>query len=201
VDPDGLIHAVSPGSAWIVGHLGSLRDSASVRVLSPAASVEFTVAPDSLIVPNGTIMVAVAKDAVGQPEPDHQLTWESSDPAIATAEAGGGVTAVAPGTVTITASVTEVSASTTLHVLPAIATMSLGPAGAVVPVGGTLQVVATTRDAQGNVLPGRVVHWNVSDVSIITIDVNGLVTGVAPGSATVEATAEGIYATLDVSVP
>jgi uncharacterized protein YjdB len=73
-------------------------------------------------------------------------------------------------------------------------------AGTIVSVGGTLQVTATTRDAEGNVLAGRIVRWNVSDGSVVTIDGFGLMTGVAPGTATVEATAENVAATLDLSV-
>jgi uncharacterized protein YjdB len=201
VDADGLIHGLSPGSAWIVGRLGSLRDSIAVTVLTPAASVEFTYAPDTLIFPNQLVMVAVAKDALGQPVREHRLTWESSDPSVATAEPGGIITPVAPGTVSITASSTGVSASATLHVLPAIATIDLGAAGTVVPIGGTLQVTATPRDALGNVLPGRLVHWDVSDGSIITVDTAGLVTGVGSGSATVIVTAESVTGTLDLTVP
>jgi uncharacterized protein YjdB len=199
VDAGGLLRGVTPGTAWLVGHLASLRDSVQVTVLSPTASVEFTFAPDSVTFPNGTIMAAVAKDALGQPVPEHVLTWESPDPSVATAEAGGNIAAVAPGTVTITASSNGVSASTLLHVLPAIATIELSAPSSVVPVGGTLQVTATPRDANGNAL-GRLVHWDVSDGSIMTIDTNGLVTGVSPGVASVVVTSENVTGTLDITV-
>ena len=199
VDAGGLIRAVAPGTAWLVGHLASVRDSAQVTVLSPTASVEFTSAPDSVIVPNGVLMVAVAKDALGQPVPEHVLTWESSDSAIATAAPGGNIAAVAPGTVTITASSNGVSASTALRVLPAIATIELSAPSTVVSVGGTLQVTATPRDAQGNAL-GRLVHWDVSDGSIMTTDTAGVITGVSPGVASVIVTSENVTGTLELTV-
>ena len=40
----------------------------------------------------------------------------------------------------------------------------------------------------------------MSDGSVVTIDGFGLVTGIAPGTATVEVTAKNVAATLDLSV-
>jgi hypothetical protein len=201
VDPDGLLHGVSPGTAWIVGQVAGLRDSFEMTVLPPAASVEFTTAPDSLIVPHGDQFLAVAKDAGGQPMPDRRLTWETSNPAIATVDATGYLTPVAPGTVTVTVHSTVVSASRSVPVLPAVAAVTLSSPSTTVAIGGTLQVTATTKDAQGNVLTGRPVHWEAdSDGQVITVDQTGLVTGVAPGTATLSATAEDVTAELEVTV-
>ena len=199
VDAGGLVRGVSPGAVWIVGQVANLRDSVTVTVLPPAASVEITLSPDSLIVPGSYQVVAVAKDASGQPLYDRRLTWESSNPAVATADAGGVVTAIAPGTVTITARSTVVSASTTLPVLPAVAQITLGSAGTVVPLGGTLQITATTLDDQGHVLTGRPVAWSAGDGTIISVDGNGLTTGVTAGSIILTVTVESATATLGLA--
>ena len=55
------------------------------------------------------------------------------------------------------------------------------------PVGSTLQLIATAYDDDGNEITGRDVEWSVSNPSIATIDDNGLLTGVAAGAVSVTA--------------
>ena len=196
VDAEGLVHAVSPGTTWIVGSVPGLRDSVTLTVLPPAASVVVTSAPDSMIVPGSYLLVAVARDAGGQPLYDRRLTWESSNPAVATVDPDGLVQTIAPGAVTITARSTVVSASATITVLPAVAQITLGSAGTVVPLGGTLQITATTLDAQGHVLTGRPVSWSAGDETIIAVDPGGLAHGVRAGTIELTVAAENASATL-----
>jgi hypothetical protein len=119
-----LLEGVSPGTTKVVARIAELRDTATVVVLPPAASVEITQAPESLIVPSAYAMAAVAKDAAGEPMYDRRLTWETSNSSVATVDESGQVTAVAPGMVTVTARSTVVSASRTITVLPGAARMS-----------------------------------------------------------------------------
>ena len=198
VDPDGLIFGVSPGTTRIVGELAGLRDSFTVVVLPPAASVAITEAPDSTIVPGSYQLSAVAMDAGGQPLYERRLTWESSNAAVAAVDAGGVLQTVAPGSVTITAHSRAVSASVTIPVLPAVAQISLASAGTAVPIGGSLQITATTLDAQGHVLTGRPVSWQTGDGTIISVDQDGLTHGVRAGAIQLGATAENASATLDL---
>jgi uncharacterized protein YjdB len=201
IDDGGLMHGVSPGTAWMVGETAGLRDSFLMTVLPPAASVEITSAPDSIIVSDGYLMQAVAKDGSGQPLPGRHLTWESSNPAVATVDGDGGVVGRSPGTVTITVRSTVVSANRTFPVLPKVASVTLSSPGIVVPLGGTLQVTATAKDSAGNVLTGRPVQWEAGsgDGSIVTLDQHGLVTGVTAGPAPVVATVENVSTLLDVT--
>jgi alpha-tubulin suppressor-like RCC1 family protein len=199
VDADGLVHGVSPGTTTILGTAAKLRDSVTVTVLPPAASVAITQAPDSMIVPGAYQLAAVAKDPGGQPLYERRLTWGSSNPAVATVDHGGVVSAVAPGSVTITAHSTVVSAGTTVTVLPAVAQIALGSGGTVVPIGGSLQITATTLDSEGHVLTGRPVHWDAGDGTIISVDADGLTHGVSAGDIKLTVTAENATATLDLS--
>ncbi|MEG1384681.1 MAG: Ig-like domain-containing protein, partial [Oscillospiraceae bacterium] len=50
------------------------------------------------------------------------------------------------------------------------------------------------------VTPSSAVAWSSSDPAIATVDANGLVTGVAAGSATITAAANGKTATCAVTV-
>lgn len=72
-----------------------------------------------------------------------------------------------------------------------VAVVTVTPPTATVSPGGTVQLTATTTDAAGNALTGRVVTWTTSNSAVATASSTGLVTGVAAGSATITATSEG----------
>ena len=57
------------------------------------------------------------------------------------------------------------------------------PSGAL-QVGATLTLVAEFRDASGAPITGLAPTWATSDATIATV-ANGVVTGVAPGTATI----------------
>jgi len=83
---------------------------------------------------------------------------------------------------------------------PTIVGLELNPSSGSVIVGATLQLTATTKDASGNVLTGRSVTWSSSSTSVAAVSSTGLVTGAAPGAATITATSEGKSATAQISV-
>ena len=66
-----------------------------------------------------------------------------------------------------------------------------------------MQLSATTRDANNNVLTGRAITWSSSNTAISTVSTSGLVTAVAAGNATITATSEGktSSAAITVSAP
>ena len=66
--------------------------------------------------------------------------------------------------------------------------------GGTVSIGGTLQLTAVT------VPVGRTVTWTSSDEDVATVAADGLVTGVAAGTATITATSEGIEGKRPVTV-
>src|SRR5439155_1217748 len=70
-----------------------------------------------------------------------------------------------------------------------VASVTVTPASATVQGGQTVQLTATLKDANGNLLSGRSVTWSSSNTAVATVDNSGLVSGVAAGSATITATA------------
>src|SRR5688572_1535289 len=83
---------------------------------------------------------------------------------------------------------------------PAVATVDVSTLAGDVAVGQTAQLSATTRDASGNALSNRTVTWSSSSTTIATVSTSGLVTGVAPGTATISAVSEGKTGTRIVTV-
>lgn len=82
----------------------------------------------------------------------------------------------------------------------AVANVLVSPSLATVVVGGTKQFAVRLEDAAGNVLTERVVTWASGNMAAATVSGAGLATGVAVGSATITATAEGRNGTAAVTV-
>lgn len=119
------------------------------------------------------------------------VTWKSSDDAVAAVDATGLVTAVAPGVATITATTTDgtnLSAACALTVQQNIVyatSISLNKTSATVTEGNTLQLTATVLPTNAT---NKTVTWASSDEAVATVNSTGLVTAVAPGTATITAT-------------
>jgi uncharacterized protein YjdB len=82
-----------------------------------------------------------------------------------------------------------------------VGSVTVTPSSPTVNVGATLQLTATTKDLDSNVLTGRTVTWMSSNTGIATVSASGLVTGVAAGGpVTITATSEGLNGTAQVTV-
>lgn len=78
--------------------------------------------------------------------------------------------------------------------------MTVTPTTAGIIIGNTTQLTATARSAAGAVLTGRPITWSSSAAAVATVDANGVVTGVAAGTASVTATSEGKTGTATITV-
>jgi hypothetical protein len=67
-------------------------------------------------------------------------------------------------------------------------------------VGGTLQITATVRDAEGRPVPGAQITWGSSNPAFARVDGSGQVAGVYPGTARVVANHRGMAAETIVTV-
>jgi uncharacterized protein YjdB len=117
------------------------------------------------------------------------ITWSSSDSAVATVNSATGlVTTVEGGEVTITATTTEGSYSTTyaltVVVLPQEVSGISDPSGNLdmirVPIGGSVQFSGVFSPANTT---NKAMNWQSYHPQFATVDASGLVTGVARGTA------------------
>ena len=201
VDANGLVTAVAPGSATITATSEGKSGTSAITVNPvPVASVAVSPASATLIVGATLQLTATPLDANGNPLSGRAVSWTTSAPGVATVDANGLVTAVATGSATITATSEGKSGTSAITVQVPVASVSVSPAAATILVGGTQQLTATPLDADGNPLSGRTVTWVSSNTAVATVSASGLVTGVAPGSATITATSEGKSGTATITV-
>jgi outer membrane biogenesis lipoprotein LolB len=208
VNAAGLATAVGAGYTQIVASSGGISATSDLTV-NIAGGGGTSGAPSITVVPGTAAATFVGETtqflasgsltAGGTPQNlTNQVQWVSSNVQVATVNSGGLATAVGSGTTTITASSGGVNGSGVLTVT--ISGASSQPTLAIIPttasatfVGETTQFIAlgnligsaATQNLTGNVT------WSSSDVSVATIDQNGLATAVQantiPNSTTITA--------------
>ena len=202
VDASGLVTATANGTAMIAATAGEASGSAAVTVAQVVSSV--TVAPmeaNFAALSDTLRLTAEAFDANGHAVAGAELSWETSDDAVATVDATGLVQTVANGAATITATAGESSGSAAVTVAQVVSSVTVAPAetnfGA---LGDTLRLTAQAFDANGHAVAGAEFSWESSDSTVATVDASGLVTTMARGSVTITATSGSVSGSAIVSV-
>jgi uncharacterized protein YjdB len=208
VDATGDVKAVGSGMAMIKASSEGKTAGSAFNVSSPApipvASISVSPTTGTLQIGGTVQLSAVTRDANNNVLTGRLISWSSANTTIATVSSAGLVTAVAAGTVAVTASSEGQSASATITVsAPApvpVASVTVSPGSSTPQVTGTVQLSAVTRDANNNVLSGRVISWSSNSTGVATVSSSGLVKAVSAGSATVTALSEGKSGTSVITV-
>ena len=131
------------------------------------------------------------------------VTWKSSNEAVATVDANGKVTGVKAGTATITVTtvVGSKKATCAVEVINSVNVTGVTLNKTTLKLGKGASETLTATIAPTNAT-NKKVTWTSSDPAVATVDASGKVTGVANGTATITVTTEdgGYTATCAVEV-
>ena len=166
----------------------------------PLASIEVTPAVDTIAPGTSLQLNAVARDASGS-SVSANISWSSSNESVCIVSGSGLVGGMTVGAATITAADGGVSGTARITVRAQVASVEVTPTTTTIPLGETVQLTATPRDATGTALSGRTVTWQSSNTTVAMVDATGLVVGMAVGTAAITATAGGVGGTATVTVP
>jgi len=193
VNGTGLVSGAGAGSATITATSEGQSGTSTVTVtFVPVASVTVTPASASVQVGQTVQLTATPRDANGNALSGRAVTWSSTNTTVATVSGTGLARGATAGSATITATSEGQSGTSAVTVTVApVATVTVSPAAAAIQPGQTVQLTATTKDANGNILTGRTVTWVSNSNAAATVSSSGLVTGVATGTALITATSEG----------
>ncbi|MEO6445997.1 MAG: Ig-like domain-containing protein, partial [Gemmatimonadaceae bacterium] len=200
----GEVTAVAPGSSLITATVDGQQGSALVTVNANTTVATVAITPSTATVDVGatTALSASAFNSAGAPLAGKVFAWSSAAATIATVTSAGVVTSVAPGTAAISATSEgrQGTASITVVAIAAVATVAISPAVDSVDVGRTIALTATASSAAGAPLTGKTFVWASSASAVASVSATGVVTGVAPGTATITVTSEGKAGTATVTV-
>lgn len=202
VSASGLVTALAPGTARITATSEGKTGVSTVQVIPvPVASVQVTPSTATLLTGGTQQLTATPRSAAGAVLTGRAVTWATGAPGIATVSATGLVSAIAPGTALILATIDGVTQSATITVnAPAIASVTITPSAPVIDPFGSVQLTATPRDAAGTALTGRVITWSSADELTAFVSSTGLVVGFKSGTVLITATSEGVSASTLVRV-
>lgn len=195
VDQDGTVTATGGGKATISATSGGVSASCSVDVYVPVTSISLSANLISLAKGSFAVLTATVlpDDAM-----DKRVQWSSDNPAVATVDQNGKVTAVDVGKAKITASAGGFSATCSIICISIpVSSVVLDKTILSLAKGSSATLTATVspRDATD-----KTVQWISDNPSVATVDQNGQVTAVNAGNATITAIAGDHSAACQVSV-
>lgn len=184
VDSDGLVTAAGNGTANITAAAGGASGTAAVTVSQVIVGMDVQPAATTFFSLGDTIrLVAAGVDANGHPGSNLTVTWMSENDAVAAVDSTGLVTAVGTGSTDVfatsgelrdSAGVTVTQLASQVRVTPAFDTLNV--------VGDTVRLSAVALDKNGNEVEDTDYIWSAPRPDVVTVDDNGLVTAVGPGT-------------------
>ncbi|MDQ8165335.1 MAG: hypothetical protein P3A28_06210, partial [Gemmatimonadota bacterium] len=178
------------------GSPGEPVDAAAVRTITIA------IGNTPLVVGSTVRARATMRNSDGQEVFDRVPAWLSLTPAVVSITQAGDITALQPGTGQIRASSgTAVSDIIVIVENPLAGNISLARDTATIHLpGGAVQGIVAVTDETGRPLINPAVVWTTLQPAIASVNVAGLVTAIASGTAAITASIDGLADTLTVVV-
>ncbi|MFY9194431.1 MAG: Ig-like domain-containing protein [Methanoculleus sp.] len=206
IDQTGLFTALAAGTTTITAKSGEITTTATVTVSAEdlvLTSIEVKPSTATLVVNDSLRFTATALDQNNNDMPVGEVIWTSSDTAVGTIDADGIFTALAEGSVTITATSGDVAGTATVTVIAeesAFGMIVISPSEVTLGAGDALGFDAIAFDPFGARVLCAEVDWKVSDPCVGIIDECGTFTARKAGTVTVCAVGDGATGTATVTV-
>ena len=200
VTSNGLVYAISPGSAIITAQCGSVKAICNVTVPAPyipATRLSLNMSSMELKVGATAQLTATVEPANAT---DKTIIWTSADPSIATVSENGLIKCIDAGSTVITATCGNLTAECSITVsYPIInpSKITLNESSLSLYIGSEWQLTAVVEPINTT---DKTVKWTSSNDEVVYVSQSGLVTGLGIGNATVTAQCGTVSATCDVSV-
>ncbi len=199
VDSYGLVRAVSVGETTISASFADIATSCIITV-EPTPISELTLSQTSVTL-KVTEEIQLTATIYPETTTDKTVVWSSSNPAVATVDATGKVTAISIGESIVTASCGAVKATCIIKVEPtAIQSISLSPSNWSGFDGESFTISASISPVNAT---DKTLEWTSSDKAIAVVDNNGNVNIVGIGECIITAAAadgSGVSASCSVTV-
>lgn len=204
IDSAGLAQALTEGMATLTASNGTMTGTADLTV-TPALLVSVQLTPTTATIASGLTQQVTARGTFSdgsQRDVTALLQWDSSATAVASVSSAGLVTALTPGTTTITASLGAASASMNVVVgAPRLQRLDVTAPSLSLAKGRTQQLTATGvySDGSSSNQTANVV-WAPATGAVLSVSSAGVMTAVQVGTASATATLGTVVGTLSLDV-
>ena len=202
VSATGVVTAMAMGATVITASDQTVTGSLVVTVVASTVSSVLVVGPPAMATGESVELTASASTTGGKIVVTDGVTWRSSNPAVASVSDAGVLTALSPGTVTVSATYQGVTGTLAVTVANVSVTAIMFYGNTTVTLGLTTQLTATATFADGS---SRIVTnfatWQSLNTDIATVSASGLVTASSTaGTATITATYLGTTGIVAITV-
>ena len=181
-------------TAWLGNRGFSFADLAVSRVIVAPANDTLEAVGDTLQ------LAATVLDERGATLSGATLLWKAMNPAVASVDSSGAVTAHGPGSTLVTVSVREHTARAVVTVRQRVMAVEIADTVIRVGEGSSAVLQAIGIDARGNRITGRSPAWSSADTAVVRVDNLGQAVAGNPGRTTVTATLDGFADRVAVEV-
>lgn len=161
-----------------------------------------TLIPNIKVVVNNDVRIfRICQTQSGEIVECYNLTWTSDNSSIATVNTDGEVTGISVGTANVTASYTNSTGTiiTSNNCAVSVISVATGELGTitiipnmVILVNNTFKLPIKCKDTSGEGIRCPTLNWVSDNPTILTVDVDGIITGVSAGTANVTASTQSI---------
>ncbi|MBT2731082.1 Ig-like domain-containing protein [Carnobacterium sp. ISL-102] len=183
VDGNGKVTALSAGTATITAKVGVKIATSLITVNVPLAGIKVNKENFTLEIEKNEIL-SVNYRPLDTTE-NKTVTWTSSNPKVATVDKTGKVTAVNPGSTTVSAKVSSKIATSKVSAIAPLLSISLDK----ITLGLTKEENYTLKIgySPANTTDDKSAIWTSSNPKVATVDGIGKVTALSAGTATITA--------------
>ena len=214
----GIVAILAAVIAFVILGLGNTENqTSSTPGTVPSGTVSSTkvltveIAPQSPSITIGSTiqLITSLKDEGGKSVNSGigDVQWESSNASVATVSSSGLVTGISVGSATLTVRfIDNVGWKDALGTVmlrvsdQKVSSVAINPQTINLGIGQSSQILAVSKDTNGDTITGLSIAWASSNVAVATVSSTGLVTGVSKGESTIIASVGGVSASGSVLV-
>ncbi len=184
IDEGGTATFYQPGAVTVGVVIGGKPFFTKIKVKpAPVKSVVIDPLPAQLVTGGTLPLTATAHIFNGDPRTDVRISWSSDTPAVATVDAAGIATGIAPGMATLRATAGQASNTIRIEVVHNTVTgLRLEPGSSAARTGDVIRFKAIAAESTGTLAP----RWSVSGAGAV-VDQDGGFVAEKPGTYLVTA--------------
>jgi uncharacterized protein YjdB len=195
-DDNGNVKLFGTGEVTVGAIVGDKAGFVTFKVKAPSVkTIEIAPLATPLVVGSNAQLDAVTRIFTGDPRTGVPIEWTSNNARVATVDAGGVVTAIAPGKATITATSGTATNNTTITVVKNNLRSLLVSASTKSALTGDVVRLTAKGDPAGDVTT----RWSVSGAGA-TIDADGAFVAERPGTYIVTGTSGNVSSSASIVV-
>lgn len=183
VAEDGTVTMKAPGTTQIKLSAGGFELTCEVTVYAPLNEIQLNAEKLDLI-DGETAQLSVSMDPANTTD-DTTARWSSTDEAVVTVDGQGLVTAIEPGSATITVQVGEFSKTCEVTVTAPMTGFSIRASEMTLKIGESTTLPVNIEPL--NTTDDRTIIWTSSNNNIVRVNAEGTVTATGAGTATISA--------------